>query len=76
MAGYYRPVKLKIPIYVVHGKNDELFLLDEVEKAVNLSIKKGSHIHLELIEDYSHYMGCNYAEVLQRIGLQVQKDLF
>lgn len=76
MAGYYRPLKLKVPIFVIHGKKDELFMVEEVENAVDLSRKNGSKIYLEILEDYSHYMGCSYTEALQRIGLRVQKELF
>jgi len=76
MAGYYRPAKLEIPTFVIHGRKDELFKVEEVEEVINLSMKNGSKIYLELVEDYSHYMGCDYVEVLQKIGLQIQKDLF
>lgn len=54
IAGYYRPTKLKIPMYVIHGKTDELFKVGEVENAVKLSQKKGSKIDLKLMDNFSH----------------------
>ena len=76
IAGYYRPTKLKIPTYVIHGETDELFAVKEVENAVQMTQKKSPSVELEIIENFSHYMGCKYVEVLQKKALKIQEDLF
>ncbi len=76
MAGYYRATKLKIPTYVIHGRADELFAIKEVENAVRLTQKESPNVELEIMDSFSHYMGCTYVEVLRRKALKIQKALF
>lgn len=76
MACYYTPSKLKIPIYAIHGAEDELFNATEMKTVLETSIKEGSSIEYEVIPNFSHYMACAYAEVLKQNTLKMKADLW
>lgn len=76
IAGFYQPANLRVPTYAIHGKADELFSVKEVENTIKLSREKGSEIELEIIDKFSHYMGCAYVEVLRKKGLKIKSTLF
>lgn len=76
MSGTYDAAKIEIPLYVIHGKKDELFNFYKVQNTISQSIVKGSKIQLTLIEDYSHFMGCYYTEALHKIAQQLEKEIF
>lgn len=58
--------KVKIPLYVIHGQNDELFALNKTKKWTNNAIKKGSSIVFAVVPNYSHYMACMYVKELKK----------
>jgi len=61
VASYYEyNKKLKIPFYVIHGENDELFPLTETQDLVNSLKDKESDIQLHIIDGFSHYTACSY----------------
>lgn len=76
MAGYYTPSKLKIPIYAIHGAEDELFNAREMQHALEASIEKDSLIEYEVLAGFSHYMACAYVEALKQKVLKVKADLW
>ena len=66
MASYYDyNKKLKIPFYVIHGENDELFPLAATEDIVNLLSNRGSDIQLQVMDGFSHYTACSYNNSLR-----------
>ena len=66
MASYYDyNKKLKIPFFVIHGENDELFPLAVTEDLVNSLSNKGSDIKLHVIDGFSHYTACSYDNALR-----------
>jgi len=71
MAGYYDAAKLKIPVCLIHGLEDELFKIKEVQKAVKRSIEMESDITPHYLKGYSHFMGCGYANKLREIALKL-----
>lgn len=56
---------MPIPIYCIHGENDELFPLEETEGWVNQSIDAGSDITLVVADGLGHYEPCSYVSYLQ-----------
>lgn len=67
MASAY-PIKSKItiPLYVIHGENDELFNITRTQNWVLSSTKAGSNIVFKAVPEYSHYMACNYVHELKK----------
>jgi len=44
-----------IPIYVIHGRRDEIFPLQPVEQAVQTMLAKGVAIQLHIVEGTTHF---------------------
>ncbi len=72
MASSYNPErtdgtvpKIDVPMYVIHGSNDELFPVDTTTDFVNLSKDAGSTIEYVIAEGLTHYKPCEYVSVLQ-----------
>ena len=76
IAGYYNSAVNNTPVYALHGTNDELFKADEVESQLKNSINAGSNIHYQLLDNYSHYVGCSYVEALKAMAKMMQNELF
>ncbi|WP_375562549.1 prolyl oligopeptidase family serine peptidase [Bernardetia sp. OM2101] len=76
MAAIYSSKKITIPVYALHGKNDELFDVENSEKSLLESISKGSKIEYKIIENLSHYMACNYLEELKKMIDSINKEVF
>lgn len=49
-----QPRKIDIPLYVIHGENDELFPLAETQAWVNQSIEAGSFIEFVVAPGLTH----------------------
>ncbi len=52
--------KIDIPMYVIHGENDELFPIDKTRKWVEESIKAGSDITFIEATNLTHFKPCEY----------------
>lgn len=83
MASSYNPVgsngvvsKINIPLYVIHGENDDLFPLAQTEEWVNQSINAGSIIEFVIAEGLTHYEICNYVGYLQDAVVWVQTEIW
>ena len=77
MASYHDyNKKLKIPFYVIHGENDELFPLAATEDIVNLLNNKGSDIQLQVMEGFSHYTACSYNNSLRSASDWLLSDVW
>lgn len=73
VAGSYSLAEFKIPVYLIHGAEDDLFALDLVIDAVNQSIKLGSSIEHEIMPKLSHFQGCAYVDPLHRMLVKALK---
>ena len=52
--------KIEIPVYVIHGSEDQLFLLDNTVNYVNATIDAGSDVEFVIAEGLEHFNPCNY----------------
>jgi dipeptidyl aminopeptidase/acylaminoacyl peptidase len=68
--------KLKIPFFVIHGENDELFPLAATEDLVNSVSNKGSDIQLHVIDGLSHYTACSYDNSLRSASDWLLSDVW
>ena len=57
-SGYDK--KLKIPFYVIHGTNDELFPVENARERVQILQEVGSDIQISTALGLSHYSPCSY----------------
>jgi len=57
--------KINIPMYVIHGSEDELFPLDTVQNWVNQTILAGSDIEFVIADGLGHYTPCAYTSYFQ-----------
>jgi predicted peptidase len=48
-------VDWSIPLYIIHGRNDEVFPLQYTASAVDLLKKKDRSVEFRLVEDTTHY---------------------
>jgi predicted peptidase len=58
------PVMIDIPIYVIHGENDQLFPLELTQSYINTSIEAGTDIEFVIAEGLEHYNSCSYVPYL------------
>lgn len=57
--------KINIPLYVIHGQNDELFPLAKTQAWVQTSITAGSNIKFVVAPGLGHYVPCDYTPYLK-----------
>jgi predicted peptidase len=56
---------MPIPMYCIHGENDELFPLAETEEWINQTINVGSDVTFVVAEGLGHYEPCSYVDYLK-----------
>ena len=76
MAAQYTGGKVKIPVYIIHGKEDELFKLVNILPYIQKSKEQGSEIDLSVSQGKSHYMACSYVSELKTAVGKVKKEVF
>lgn len=72
MASSYNPAKadgtvprIDVPMYVIHGSNDELFPVDETSTFVAQSKEAGSTIEFVVADGLTHFKPCDYVDHLK-----------
>jgi len=56
---------IPMPLYVIHGENDELFPVDDVQGWVDASVTSGSDITFVIAPELTHIEPCNYIDYLK-----------
>ena len=79
IASSYNPIgaggvvpSIDIPLYVIHGENDELFPIAQTEEWVQLSIDAGSDIEFVSAEGLTHFAPCDYVSYVQDAAVWLQ----
>jgi dipeptidyl aminopeptidase/acylaminoacyl peptidase len=54
-----------VPLYIIHGAQDELFDVEDVRKAYNEMKGKGANVRLVIAEYLSHYQAASYTSLLK-----------
>ena len=65
--------KIDLPLYVIHGAKDELFVVSKTKQWVEKSKSEGSDITFIINEQLSHFQGCAYSNDLKNAGEWLQK---
>lgn len=68
--------KIDIPLYVIHGENDDLFPLAQTEEWVNQSKNAGSSIEFVIASGLTHYEVCNYVGYLTTASNWLQNEVW
>lgn len=68
--------KINIPLYVIHGENDELFPLAQTEEWVNQSKNAGTSIEFVIASGLNHYEVCNYVDYLTTATNWLQNEVW
>ena len=82
MASHYNTINngvgrvIPIPLYVIHGEDDELFPLSDVQNWVQASIDSGSDITLEVAPGLMHIEPCEYVQYLQNAATWLQNSVW
>ena len=56
----------KVPTYIIHGKKDELFNWEEIQKVYEYLNDKGTNVRISINSQLSHYEAHNYVPELQK----------
>lgn len=66
IASSYLPnSRINVPVYMIHGNNDELFNADDSKSYALRSKKQGTDVTIRMVNDLSHYEACAYWENLR-----------
>ena len=65
-----------IPLYVIHGENDELFPVDTTQAWVDASNNAGSDITLVIAPELGHYTPCEYVPYLKDAAIWLKHDVW
>jgi predicted peptidase len=83
MASSYNPERsngttpqIDVPLYVIHGENDELFPLGITQEYVNKSVGAGTTIEFVVATGLTHYEPCSYVSYLQDAVTWVQANVW
>lgn len=59
----------EVPLYVIHGENDELFAIDSTSAWVEATAESGSDITFVIAPDLGHYTPCEYVPYLEQAAI-------
>jgi dipeptidyl aminopeptidase/acylaminoacyl peptidase len=83
MASSYNPVefdgtipKIDVPLYVIHGEDDELFPVAETQAFVDQSRSAGSEIEFVIAPGLTHFKPCEYVDVLKTAVTWVATEIW
>ena len=59
------PVKIDIPMYVIHGSQDQLFPLSNTQGFVDTAVEAGTDLEFVVADGLDHFNSCDYVPYLQ-----------
>lgn len=68
--------KMDIPMYVIHGENDELFPLEETRGFVEATVAVGSDITFVVAPGLGHYTPCDYVPYLKEAAVWLEETVW
>ncbi|GAA4319850.1 hypothetical protein GCM10023115_46550 [Pontixanthobacter gangjinensis] len=70
------PRQINIPLYVIHGENDELFPLAETQEWVEATRSAGTDVTMEVAPGLGHYEPCEYVPYVKNAVEWLQNDVW
>ena len=65
-----------IPLYVIHGENDELFPVEETQAWVEATVNAGSDVTFVIAPDLGHYTPCDYVPYLKEAAIWLKETVW
>lgn len=62
-----------VPLYIIHGENDEVFPLDKASRAFKILRKKNPAVRIKIVPGLSHYQTAAYVPALSRAAAWLKK---
>ncbi len=66
----------EVPLYVIHGENDELFPVDTTRAWVEATVNAGSDVTLVVAPDLGHYTPCEYVPYLKEAAIWLKETVW
>jgi len=83
MASYYNTYDtegngrfIETPLYVIHGENDDLFPVEDVETWVGVTQDVGTNVTMVIAPGLTHIQPCDYVSYLQDGVIWLQNDIW
>ena len=83
LASSYNPVrpgnnsaKIDIPMYVIHGEDDQLFPLATTQDYVNTTMEAGTNIEFVIAPNLEHFDSCLYVPYLKNAALWLENTVW
>ncbi|WP_191859244.1 dienelactone hydrolase family protein [Hanstruepera ponticola] len=70
------PRVMPVPMYVIHGENDELFPLEDIESWIDETNGVGSDVTLDIASGLTHTEPCEYVPYLQNASDWLQNHVW
>ncbi|MCH4823597.1 dienelactone hydrolase family protein [Gramella lutea] len=68
--------RIDVPMYVIHGENDELFPLQRTQNWVEATRSAGTEITLEVAPGLTHNEPCNYVDHVKNAAIWLENDVW
>lgn len=68
--------KIQVPLYVIHGEDDELFPVAETQMFVDESRSAGTEIEFVIAPGLTHFKPCEYVDVLRTAVTWVTTEIW
>jgi pimeloyl-ACP methyl ester carboxylesterase len=65
-----------VPLYVIHGENDELFPLAETQGWVDATVNAGSDVTFVIAPGLGHYTPCDYVPYLKEAAIWLKETVW
>jgi predicted peptidase len=65
-----------VPLYVIHGENDELFPLAQTQEWVQATADAGTDVTFVIAEDLGHYTPCEYVPYLKQAAIWLKETVW
>lgn len=70
------PVKIDIPLYVIHGEYDQLFPLETTQEYVDVTVEAGTSLEFIIAEGLEHYNSCTYVPYLIEAAIWLETQVW
>ena len=68
--------KWDVPLYVIHGENDDLFPVDTTQTWVDATVNVGSDVTFVIAPGLGHYTPCDYVPYLQEAATWLKETVW
>ena len=65
-----------VPLYVIHGENDELFPVEQTQEWVNVTVAAGSDVTLVIAPELGHFEPCEYVPYLKDAATWLEEEVW